>query len=141
MKRLFLFLLLSPLLLVTARAQAPVPEQPRALGTIFTGLPAAGEQGERPAAQGPGAEAPIKAVPQTERKNKPERVDDTQPATPPAEARSARPERSARSERSDRPERSARGTHGGMEGGREARGSRGLEHGARGARAVHGRGQ
>ena len=65
----------------------------------------------------PAPEPPVKAVPQTERKSKPERVDEDAPETPGEE----------RSARGSRPERSARGTRGSQ--GREARAGRG----ARGA--------
>ena len=65
----------------------------------------------------PTTEPPVKAVPQTERKSKPERVSEDAPESP-AEGRSAR---------GSRPERSARGARGSQ--GREARAGRG----ARGA--------
>ena len=65
----------------------------------------------------PTTEPPVKAVPQTERKSKPERVDEDAPETRGAE----------RSARGSRPERSARGARGSQ--GREARAGRG----ARGA--------
>ncbi len=61
----------------------------------------------------PAPEPPVKAVPQTERKTKPERVREDTPESP-AEGQSAR---------GNRPERSARGAQGNP--GREARGSRG----------------
>ena len=53
----------------------------------------------------PSAEPPVKAVPQTERKSKPERVNEDAPESPAQErsARGSRPERSARG---------ARGSHG-----------------------------
>ena len=63
-----------------------------------------------PAPGAPAAEPPVKAVPQTERKSKPERVSEGALESP-AEGRSAR---------GSRPERSARG----------ARGSHGHEAGA-----------
>ena len=65
----------------------------------------------------PVLEPPVKAVPQTERQSKPERVSEDAPESP-AEGRSAR---------GSRPERSARGARGSQ--GREARAGRG----ARGA--------
>ena len=74
----------------------------------------------------PTTEPPVKAVPQTERKSKPERVEDNTPENSGAE----------HSARGSRPERSARGARGSL--GRAAgagRGARGA--GARGAgRAV-----
>ena len=83
-----------------ARAQAGLPDL--ALGAPVAAAP---DQVIRPAAPAqttPAAEPPVKAVPQTERKNKPERVADNAAAQP-VENRSAR---------GDRPERSARGSHG-----------------------------
>ena len=70
-----------------------------------------------PAPGAPTTEPPVKAVPQTERKSKPERVDENAPETRGEE----------RSARGSRPERSARGARGSQ--GREARAGRG----ARGA--------
>ena len=61
----------------------------------------------------PAPEPPVKVVPQTERKSKPERVSEDAPESP-AEGRSAR---------GSRPERSARGARGSQ--GREARAGRG----------------
>ena len=75
-----------------------------------------------PAPGAPATEPPVKAVPQTERKSKPERVNEDASESP-AEGRSAR---------SSRPERSARG----------ARGSHGREAGAGpGARGAGGAGR
>ena len=75
-----------------------------------------------PAPGAPATEPPVKAVPQTERKSKPERVNEDASESP-AEGRSAR---------SSRPERSARG----------ARGSHGREAGpARAARGAGGAGR
>ena len=75
-----------------------------------------------PAPGAPATEPPVKAVPQTERKSKPERVNEDASESP-AEGRSAR---------SSRPERSARG----------ARGSHGREAGAgSGARGAGGAGR
>ena len=76
-------------------------------------------------AQVPAQEAPVKAVPQTERKLKPERVD--APGEEPAGART--------SARGERPERSARGARGRRDADRGARGG-GREAGGPG----HGRG-
>ena len=58
-----------------------------------------------PAPGAPATEPPVKAVPQTERKSKPERVNEDAPESPAEErlARGNRPERSARG---------ARGSHG-----------------------------
>ena len=75
-----------------------------------------------PAPGAPATEPPVKVVPQTERKSKPERVNEDASESP-AEGRSAR---------SSRPERSARG----------ARGSHGREAGAGlGARGAGGAGR
>lgn len=82
-------------------------------------------------AQNVPAEPPVKAVPQTERKPKPERVDEDAPESP-GEAPSAR---------GSRPERSARGARGSQ--GRAAgagRGARGAGAGGAGRPAGVGRG-
>ena len=73
---------------------------------------------QTPAQTTPGAEPPVKAVPQTERKSKPERVaDDNDDAPEAASARGSRPERSARGARGSRGAggvgRGARGANGG----------------------------
>ena len=83
--------------------------------------PAPPDQSERPAAQttpqtAP-SEPPVKAVPQTERKPKPQRVDENGEAVEahegPATGRSARPEHSARGRRASEGGRGARGAGGG----------------------------
>jgi len=74
--------------------------------------------------QGPG-QGPVKAVPQAERKNKPERVSDDHDPT-----------ETARSARGSRPERSARGARGHEAGARGARGNAG----GRSMGGGHGRG-
>jgi hypothetical protein len=102
-----------PLLTNQAQAQAPVT------GTLgssasYTPLTAAivPEQGDKSAAaQGAGSSAPIKAVPQTERKRKPTQVTDGTATEHHATDRSAR---------GARPERSARSARGGTEAGRGA---------------------
>ena len=68
-----------------------------------------------PAQSAPATEPPVKAVPQTERKSKPERVDEDAPESAGAE----------RSARGNRPERSARGARGGQGAGGAGRGARG----------------
>ena len=57
-----------------------------------------------PAPGAPTTEPPVKAVPQTERKSKPERVDEDAPET-------RGEERSARGSRPERSARGARGSH------------------------------
>ena len=97
---------------------------------------AALDQGERPAAQttpqNP-SEPPVKAVPPTGRKSKPQRVDDNGEAVEapaaPATARSARPERSARGSRASEGVRGARGAGGvGAGAGRALGAGRGRGH-------------
>jgi hypothetical protein len=72
-----------------------------------------------PAQTTPAAEPPVKAVPQTERKNKPERVADNTAAQP----------TDTRSARGDRPERSARSSHGRGTDGRSGSGDAGQSGG------------
>ncbi|TGE29414.1 hypothetical protein [Hymenobacter metallicola] len=91
--------------------------------------PAAVHQGTKPRAGS--ASPPVKAVPHTERKSKPQRIEARAPAgrEQAQSARSSRPERTARSARSGR----------GAEGGRSARGG-GSSRGNAGAGRGHGRG-
>ena len=76
-----------------------------------------------PAQGTPAAEPPVKAVPQTKRKSKPERVEENTPDNPGVEP----------SARGGRPEQSARGSQGRSAG--AGRGARGAGRGARGAGA------
>ncbi|GAA3968650.1 hypothetical protein [Hymenobacter antarcticus] len=118
----------------TAHAQTARPAP--AVALLPSGSLVAPDQGERPTAQTTpqnSSEPPVKAVPQTERKSKPQRVDENGEAVEapdaPATARSARPERSARGSRASEGGRGARGAGGaGAGGGRATGAGRGRGH-------------
>ncbi|WP_206599882.1 hypothetical protein, partial [Hymenobacter glacialis] len=100
MKPLVFIVCLGLLGLGTTTAYAQTARPVPAIALLPASAPVAPDQGERPAAQttpqNP-SEPPVKAVPQTERKSKPQRVDQNGEAVEApaasATARSARPER------------------------------------------------